>query len=212
VAAANFAGSIILFYYTPIFGFALREHVGHELMNVHFLITGYLFVLTMIGQDPVPRRAPYPLRLILLFATMAFHAFFGVALTSSTTLIQASWFGNMGRPWGPDALADQQLGGAAMWGIGEIPTVCVAIGVAYMWSRSDARETKRNDRAADRNNDAELAAYNDMFARLSRQDAQIVPPGGRPGGPRQAAQQDAGPDPAAEPTTDETSSIQGDTR
>jgi cytochrome c oxidase assembly factor CtaG/putative copper export protein len=208
VAAANFAGSIIIFYYTPLFGFALREHVGHELMNVHFLITGYLFVLTMIGQDPVPRRAPYPLRLILLFATMAFHAFFGVALTSSTTLIQASWFGNMGRPWGPDALADQQLGGAAMWGIGEIPTLCVAIGVAYMWSRSDARETKRKDRAADRNNDAELAAYNDMFARLSRQDARLVPPGG----PRPAAQPDAGLESAAAPTNDETSSIQGETR
>ncbi|NKX51631.1 cytochrome c oxidase assembly protein, partial [Arthrobacter deserti] len=43
VAAANFAGSIIIFYYSPLFGFALREHVGHELMIVHFLITGYLF-------------------------------------------------------------------------------------------------------------------------------------------------------------------------
>nr|WP_312856831.1 cytochrome c oxidase assembly protein [Arthrobacter mobilis] len=210
VAAANFAGSIIIFYYTPLFGFALREHVGHELMNVHFLLTGYLFILSMIGQDPVPRRAPYPLRLVLLFATMAFHAFFGVALTSSTTLIQASWFGNMGRTWGPDALADQQLGGAMMWGIGEIPTLCVAIGVAYMWSRSDARETKRKDRAADRNNDAELAAYNDMFARLARQDARQVPPGGPAG--RRPQNQAASPGGAADATTDEPSSIQGETR
>ncbi|HEX2248572.1 MAG TPA: cytochrome c oxidase assembly protein [Arthrobacter sp.] len=173
-AAANFAGSIIIFYYSPAFGFALREHVGHELMNVHFLLTGYLFVLSMIGQDPVPYRAPFPLRLVLLFATMAFHAFFGVALTSSTSLLQASWFGSMGRDWGLSAMEDQRLGGAIMWGVGEIPTLCVAIGVALMWSRSDARETKRKDRAADRNKDAELAAYNDMFAKLAQRDEQIT--------------------------------------
>lgn len=171
--AVNFAGSIILFYFSPLFGFALREHVGHELMNVHFLITGYLFVLALIGIDPVPRRAPYPLRLVMLLATMAFHAFFGVAIMGSTSLMQAGWFGNLGRSWGPSALADQQLGGAIAWGIGEIPTVLVAVGVALMWSKSDARETKRKDRAADRNNEAELGAYNDMFATLAKRDQEI---------------------------------------
>ena len=78
------------------------------------------------------------------------------------------YFGNLGRSWGDSAIVDQQTGGAVAWGIGEVPTVLVAIGVAIMWSRSDARETKRKDRAADRNNDADLAAYNDMFAKLGR--------------------------------------------
>lgn len=169
-AAANFAGSIILFYYSPLFGLALEYHVGHELMNLHFLITGYLFILSMIGSDPVPWRAPYPLRLLLLFATMAFHAFFGVALMGSPSLLQASWFGNMGRDWGPSAIVDQQLGGAVTWGIGEIPTLAVALGVAVMWSRSDDRERKRRDRAADRTGEAELNAYNDMFSRLNDSD------------------------------------------
>jgi cytochrome c oxidase assembly factor CtaG/putative copper export protein len=169
-AAANFVGSIVVFYYSPLFGFALRQHVGHELMNLHFLLTGYIFVLTMIGTDPVPRRAAYPLRLLLLFSTMAFHAFFGVALNGSTSLLQASWFGNMGRAWGPTALEDQRLGGAWTWGIGEVPTLLVAIGVAMMWSRSDARENRRMDRAAERNNDAELTAYNNMFAALAERD------------------------------------------
>ena len=59
-AAANFAGSIIIFYNTDLFGFALREHVGHELMNLHFLLTGYIFALTMIGADPLPARARVP--------------------------------------------------------------------------------------------------------------------------------------------------------
>lgn len=164
--AANFAGSIVLFYYSDAFGFALREHAGHELMTVHFLITGYLFILSMIGTDPVPRRAPYPLRLLLLLATMAFHAFFGVTLMGSPTLLQPEWFTRLGRDWGLSPLADQQMAGAITWGIGEVPTLLIAIGVAIMWSRSDTREMRRTDRAADRNHDAELQAYNAMLTRL----------------------------------------------
>jgi putative copper resistance protein D len=173
-AAANFAGSIVLFYYSDLFGFAMREHVGHELMIVHFLLTGYIFILSMIGTDPLPRRAPYPMRLLLLLATMGFHAFFGVAIMGGTNLLAADYFGNLGRAWGQSALLDQQTGGAVAWGIGEVPTLLVAIGVAIMWSRSDQRETKRVDRAADRNNDADLTAYNDMFAKLAERDAKLA--------------------------------------
>jgi cytochrome c oxidase assembly factor CtaG/putative copper export protein len=173
-AAANFAGSIVLFYYSEAFGYAMRDHVGHELMNLHFALTGYIFVLTMIGTDPLPRRAPYPMRLLLLLATMGFHAFFGVAIMGGTGLLAADYFGNLGRTWGASALLDQQMGGAVAWGIGEIPTLLVAIGVAVMWSRSDARESKRTDRAADRNNDADLTAYNDMFAKLAERDAKLA--------------------------------------
>ncbi|MFC0458388.1 cytochrome c oxidase assembly protein [Arthrobacter liuii] len=173
-AAANFAGSIVLFYYSDLFGFAMREHVGHELMNLHFLLTGYIFVLSMIGTDPLPRRAPYPMRLLLLLATMGFHAFFGVSIMGGTGLLAADYFGNLGRAWGPSALVDQQTGGAVAWGIGEVPTLLVAIGVAIMWSRSDQRETRRVDRAADRNNDADLTAYNDMFAKLAERDAKLA--------------------------------------
>lgn len=178
-AAANFAGSIVLFYFSDAFGWAMREHVGHELMNLHFLLTGYIFVLTMIGTDPLPLRAPYPMRLLLLLATMAFHAFFGVSIMGGTGLLAADYFGNLGRTWGLSALADQQMGGAVAWGIGEVPTLLVAIGVAVMWSRSDERETKRTDRAADRNNDADLNAYNDMFARLADRDAKLADRGSK---------------------------------
>ncbi|MGA7203044.1 MAG: cytochrome c oxidase assembly protein, partial [Specibacter sp.] len=171
----------VLFYYSPAFNLAMRYHVGHELMIVHFTLTGYIFIMSMIGSDPLPRRAPFPLRLVLLLATMAFHAFFGVTLMMSTSLLSGEYFGNMGRPWGDSALVDQQTAGGIAWGVGEIPTLAIAMGVAFMWSRSDARETKRTDRAADRNKDADLNAYNDMFAQLAARDATIDPArGARP--------------------------------
>jgi cytochrome c oxidase assembly factor CtaG/putative copper export protein len=169
VAAGLFVGSLWLFYYSPLFSWATTDHIGHEWMIVHFLITGYLFVQSLIGIDPVPFRLPYPFRLVLLLGTMAFHAFFGLAIMTGTGLFLADWYGAMG--WGTSALADQQAGGGIAWSIGEIPTIALAIIVAIQWSRSDEKETRRRDRNADRTNEAELAEYNARLARLAKHDA-----------------------------------------
>lgn len=170
VAAVVFAGSLWVFYFSPIFRWAMEEHLGHQWMIVHFLISGYLFSLSMIGIDPVPYRFPYAMRLVTLFATMASHAFFGVTMMTGHGLMLADWFGAMGRTWGPTPLDDQNTGGGIAWGIGELPTLALALIVAIQWSRSDEREQKRKDRAADRSGDAELVAYNEMLAKQARFD------------------------------------------
>lgn len=170
VAGANFALSMILFYYTDVFAWALRDPVGHVAMVVHFSVVGYLFANALVGVDPGPTRPPYPLRLVLLFATMGFHAFFGVALQSGQSLLVADWFGLMGRPWGPSALVDQQMGGSLAWAIGELPTLALALGVAVAWSRDDERAARHRDRRVDRSGDTEMDEYNAMLARLSADD------------------------------------------
>ena len=170
VAAANFAGSILLFYFTPIFGLSLEYHLGHQFMIVHFLLTGYIFALVLVGEDPLPRRPPFPFRLIILLATMVFHAFLAIGLSSQEALIEASWFGNIGHDWGFSAMEDQHRGGELMWGLGEVPAMLMAVTVAVQWSRSDKRETKRLDREADRTEDAELYEYNEMFAAMAERE------------------------------------------
>lgn len=170
VAAVNFAGSMVLFYYSSMFEWSLRSPVGHLFMVVHFTLAGYLFVNALAGVDPGPSRPAYPMRLLLLFATMAFHAFFGVALVSGESLLVADWFGLMGRPWGPSAIRDQQLGGSIAWGIGEIPTLALAVVVAVQWTRDDERTARRRDRRVERDGDAEMDAYNAMLTRLAERD------------------------------------------
>ncbi|QIK64813.1 bifunctional copper resistance protein CopD/cytochrome c oxidase assembly protein [Leucobacter viscericola] len=170
VAAVVFVGSLWVFYFTPIFRWAMSEHLGHQWMIIHFLIGGYLFALSMIGIDPVPYRFPYPMRLITLFATMASHAFFGVTMMTGDSLMLADWFGAMGRTWGATPLADQSLGGGIAWGIGELPTLALALIVAVQWSRNDTKVQKRKDRAADRSGEAELHAYNEMLEKQAARD------------------------------------------
>ena len=167
-AGLNFALSLVMFYYTPLFRWATEEHVGHQWMLVHFLITGYLFVQSLMGVDPQPHRTGYPLKLMLLIGTMAFHAFFGLGLMNEKSLLLADWFGAMGRTWGDDPLADQAIGGAFAWGVGEIPTIVIALIVVTQWSRSDDRERKRLDRASDRTGNRDIEDYNQMLDSLSK--------------------------------------------
>ncbi|CAG7571301.1 putative copper resistance protein D [Barrientosiimonas humi] len=164
VAAVLFFFSLVVFYYSPLFGLALQTHTGHVLMIVHFLLTGYLFVWSLIGVDPGPPKLPAPLRLLVLLVTLASHAFFGVALMTGTTLLVPEFFNALQLPWVPDPLDDQQAAGAVAWGTGELPTVILAVLVTADWLRSDNKEARRQERQAERDDDADLKAYNEYLA------------------------------------------------
>ena len=166
-ACVNFAGSLVLFYFTPLFSWSVHDHLGHEWMTVHFLITGYLFAQALVGIDPGPHRLPHIVRLMLLIGTLAFHAFFGLALMSGDSLLLPEWYGAMGRIWGDTPISDQHTGGAIAWGIGELPTAVLTMIVSVQWFNADNRESKRLDRASDRSGGQDLEDYNAMLARLA---------------------------------------------
>jgi cytochrome c oxidase assembly factor CtaG/putative copper export protein len=171
VVAINFGFSLSFFYYSNLFRLALTTHVGHELMHVHFLFAGYLLSWLMIGVDPGPNRPSYPLRMVTMFVTLSFHSFFGISLMMSNRLLAPDFFTAVGRNWGGSLLEDQKLGGGIAWGIGELPTLALLLILAVQWTSSDDREARRRDRAADRDGDAELNAYNAMLAQLAKSDA-----------------------------------------
>jgi len=175
VAAVIFFVSLIVFYFSPLFELALRTHTGHVLMTTHFLLAGYLFAWALVGIDPGPKRWPPALLLVILFGTISFHAFFGVALTSGTTLLAPTFFQGLHLPWTVDLLADQRAGGALVWGMGELPTLILALLVTLAWVRSDSVESKRLDRQADRDDDAELKAYNAHLSALSGRSGPSAP-------------------------------------
>lgn len=175
VAVALYVGGLYAMYFTGLYELALRSHAAHLVMVGHFLATGYLFFWVVIGVDPAPRRAPYPARMLLVLAGMVFHAILGVTLMMSNTVLAADWFTALARPWGPDSLADQRLGGGLAWSFGELPMGGVILTLLVQWIRADEREARRRDRAADRaaaegREDAELAAYNAMLAELAARD------------------------------------------
>ena len=164
-----FVGSLYAVYFTPLFDTLVQYHWGHELMSVHFLITGYLFYWGIIGVDPGPRRLPFIGRLALLFATMPFHAFFGIAMMTKTTAVGGDYYTTMALPWVSSLTDDQHLGGAIAWGASEVPVLIVAIALVAQWARQDRRAGVRADRHADAAyGDDDLEAYNAMLRELAR--------------------------------------------
>lgn len=173
VAAALFFGSLAAFYWSPLFELALTTHSGHLLMLAHFFLTGYLFTWVLIGIDPGPPKWSPAMLLLILFATISFHAFFGVALTGTQFVLAQDFFEQINLPWGPPPLADQERAGEIAWGFGEAPTLILAILVARQWFSRDRQETVRLDRQADRDDDAALRAYNARLGKLGAQTKEV---------------------------------------
>ncbi|WP_020575724.1 cytochrome c oxidase assembly protein [Actinopolymorpha alba] len=169
VALAFYIVSLYAFYFSPLFVAAMRSHSAHLLMSVHFLAVGALYFWPIIGLDPMPRLLPPLGRMLMLFASLPFHAFFGVIVMTSTTVIGAEWYATLKLPW-LDPLNDQNLGGGIAWATAEIPAL-VVLGVVFaQWVRADTREARRLDRRADAGQDDQLAEYNAMLAKLAAKD------------------------------------------
>jgi cytochrome c oxidase assembly factor CtaG/putative copper export protein len=174
IALGLFDGSLFVLYMTPLFGKLMQSHSGHFFMDIHFLLAGYLFFYVIVGIDPNPRKIPHIVRIIVLFAAMSIHAFFSIALLSTTTLLDGGYFASLHRTWNTNLLSDQHTGGALGWLMGEIPILLALIATFIQWMRVDSREARRIDRAADRaaamGEEDELAKYNKYLAKLAKGD------------------------------------------
>ncbi|MBZ4557362.1 bifunctional copper resistance protein CopD/cytochrome c oxidase assembly protein [Mycobacterium avium subsp. hominissuis] len=170
VATVLFVAGFYGLYLSNLFDTTASSHAGHLLMNLHFLLSGYLFYWVVIGVDPTPRPIPPLAKLAVVFASLPLHAFFGVVLMGTRKVLGADYYRSLGFSWHTDLLGDQRLGGGIAWSAGEFPLVIVMLALLVQWARSDRRTAKRLDRAADRDDDAELAAYNAMLAQLAGRD------------------------------------------
>ncbi|MFC9651983.1 MULTISPECIES: cytochrome c oxidase assembly protein [unclassified Streptomyces] len=160
-----FIASLYGLYFTPLFDFLMESKTGHIAMMVHFLAVGLVFFWPIMGVDPGPHRPGYVMRMLELFAGMPFHAFFGIALMmASEPMVDA--YRDPPASLGIEALTDQNAAGGIAWAFSEIPSVLVLIALVFQWYRSEQRQAKRSDRAADRDGDKELAAYNAYLASL----------------------------------------------
>lgn len=158
-----FVASFYALYLTNLFDLMISTHTGHLFMTIHFVLTGYLYYWVIIGVDPGPRQLTFPVKVLLLFAAMPFHAFFGLAVMSSHQLLGADHFTRLALPWVDDLLKNQQFGGGIAWGFTEVPLVIVVLALMAQWARSDDRLSRRMDRRAEADHDADLEAYNRML-------------------------------------------------
>jgi putative membrane protein len=66
-------GGLYLYYLSPVFGWAHHHAVGHLVVHLHMMVTGYLLSAYLIGTDPLRKRAPVRVRLLVLLLVSAGH-------------------------------------------------------------------------------------------------------------------------------------------
>lgn len=150
VTLALFIVSPWVIYFSGVYEATLRSAPLHELLHAHFLLIGCLFFWPLLGVDPVPGRVAYPFRVITVFATLPFHAFLGITIMGSSTLLAADWYESLHRTWRPSPMHDQHLAGAVLWASGDVMGLVFLAVLFVQWVRSSQAEAAREDRRLDR--------------------------------------------------------------
>lgn len=146
---ALFVGTPFALYFSGWYEATLRHAWLHELLHIHFVLIGCLFLWPLIGLDPVPGKVAYPLRFLLIFAALPFHAILGVTIMGGQALIAGDFYTALHLSWS-DPVSDQRVGGGLLWASGDLIGLLLLGAVAVQWMRASEREAAREDRRLDR--------------------------------------------------------------
>lgn len=138
-------------YFTPYFATALRLGWLHQLMYLHLLLAGCLFVVPVLTrEEALPAWCTHPVRAALVFLDGIVDAVPGIVVLTHGTLIAGAWYARHRPAWSPDVRHDQQLGGGAMVGVAELVAVPFLLAVLAQWARADRAGAAALDRRLDR--------------------------------------------------------------
>jgi len=160
--------------------------------QVLYVVTGYLFLLPILGEEPIRPSPPYLLRLGLLMAAMVPDTIVGIVLLQ-TDRVPFPVMMSMHPSWAPEPLADVHAAGGLMWAVGD--GLMMAIGVGLMISvitspgrrarllggwLEDVRRSTLAEHADvpaidDPDGEEARAAYNRMLARLQERSDRVRP-------------------------------------
>ena len=157
VSFGLFVANPFVLYFTPLYPYSLQHDWLHELIHVHFIITGCLFFWPLLGLDPLPNRWPYPARALLMVISVPFHTVLGLTIMQSKTLIGGGYYPSLHLAWS-NPWSDQVVAGGILWAGGEMVSVTMLGILIIQWMRQSEREAKAIDRALDRAEAAAAAA------------------------------------------------------
>jgi putative copper resistance protein D len=151
--------------------------------QVAYVVTGYLFLLPLLGEEPIRPDPPYLLRLAVFMVAMVPDTLVGIVLLQTDhdlfpTMMAAH------PDWAPPAVHDINIAGGLMWAGGDGLMMALAMGLMLSVITSPARRTRMTgawldsarratlsthsgtDEDLDPDSDAALEAYNRALQRL----------------------------------------------
>jgi putative copper resistance protein D len=149
VPFALFVASPYALYFSDWYPATLDNRPLHELLHLHFLVVGCLFFWPLVGLDPLPGRAPYPFRALLMFLSMPIHAVLGLTIMESGQILAEAHYVGLDLAWS-DPASDQKVGGGLLWASGDLVSLLMLAALIVQWMKASDREAAREDRRLDR--------------------------------------------------------------
>jgi cytochrome c oxidase assembly factor CtaG len=133
------AAMIFAYFLTPLYAISERHPVFLTFLHLLFALAVLELWVLIVGQDRLPRRLGFGMRIVLAFLLVPFNLVLGLAIA------------DLGRPLYPAAntLADTQAGGNVLLGLAEVFAVLVIALLFVEWAREEERKAVRADRQLD---------------------------------------------------------------
>lgn len=185
-----YSAVIVLTHLTSFMNEMMLHPWLHQTEHGMYLVAGYLFCVSLLGDEPIRWHPPYLVRLVVLFLAMAPETVVGIVLLQADHELFPA-YAAVPRMWGPTPLHDLNRGGGIMWAFGDGMMMAFIVGVvlayithtaanqtagswlegirrAQLSSRLDATGASTDLSDADLDSDeSALDAYNRMLERLN---------------------------------------------
>lgn len=185
VGLAFYAAVIVATHLTSFMDSMAMHPWLHPTEQALYLVSGYLFLLPVLGREPIRWHPPQLFRIALLLVAMTPDTVVGIVLLQTSHDLFPMM--SMHRPdWAPGAVADIQAGGGLMWAAGDGLMMTFAVGLVLVliagpertdilgpWLEGVRRQTLNEDTGTDDDGTEDvdasermLDAYNRMLGRL----------------------------------------------
>jgi len=108
-----------LLYLTPWYTAALQSEWVGAPTRILLVALGFGYFYARLQEDPVPRKYPQSISLLITVAEALGDGVLGLVLWQGS-LIGAAYYAALQRSWGPDPRLDQTIGAGVLWILGDL--------------------------------------------------------------------------------------------
>ncbi len=108
-----------LFYLTGWYEAVLRGTAVDVITRLLFVAIGFLYFYSRLQLDPVPRRFPQVISLVITIVETIGDGALGVVIWQGGDIAR-SYYTALDRTWGPSVRTDQIIGAGVLWVLGDV--------------------------------------------------------------------------------------------
>ena len=150
-------GTPWLLYLTPWYTASLENEWIGAPTRILLVAIGFGYFYARLQADPVPRRYPQLISLLITVAEALGDGVLGLVIWQGS-LIGAAYYSGLHRSWGPDQRLDQTIGAGVLWILGDLVGWPFVLLLMRALSRDEKAHAVRVDAELDATEAAETEA------------------------------------------------------